>query len=676
MSRRAVLFSLGVLVTLAGECALPAADSFGNLVGRLGPVGHSLACFMQDVFPPGIALAIGVVLLGTLMMAWALGLPPEAERPHPPAAMPLASQPAQRNRAFVCLAFALALALVNGWFLHSPRPPQWTFVLWVTSMSAGLVGMLLLDRIRHTRVGNPLPVAWEWGALVVIVGLDLILVGHDLTHWRWSGIPDESEFFGVAKSIMEGTSNRLLLSERGVFGVHPVLSSAYQSLFMELFGENIFGWRLSSAASLAFSLPFVYLLTRELWNRRAGFFAAILFGCAQLAVDFSHFGYNNVQVYPVLMGALAMMAWACRGGSVTGYYLAGCLAGLGFYTFYPTRLAAPLLVLLTLSLGALPLWKGDRLKTLALVLGVLLPFLPVVFREENTIGHMLQFSSMTGGQYVRPSQFGVVGQWFESSANLIRLRDHWLLSMVYAIWYKAPHHFTSNPMVDPISAPLAVAAFWLGVAGWRRCPNLRFLCLTYTLSALLVGSTSPHFRPPLTRLLFLAPFTAMLSAVAADQLLRRIEYAGHQRTAWTTGIVLIGVALTWNVGQLHYNIYHRFHGYGTGTTPELVRIAQKLPSDTRIVYVQRDDSEGLLVDLVLDEYEMNDRFTYLQPSSGRVQRTLEALKAPVVVFYDLKNPREIQVVEASLRAHFPTVRWQDTDAGKPWSLRYFYVPSG
>src|SRR3989338_5308094 len=100
---------------------------------------------------------------------------------------------------------------------------------------------------------------------------------------------------------------------------------------MKVFGVNVFGWRMSSVVALVVSLPFLYLLGREVWSYRAGMIAAVLLGSAQLAVGFSHLGYNNNQVYPVMFGSLGILAWSIRRRSLAGHYLAGTISGLGFY---------------------------------------------------------------------------------------------------------------------------------------------------------------------------------------------------------------------------------------------------------------------------------------------------------------------------------------------------------
>src|SRR5262249_15511466 len=146
---------------------------------------------------------------------------------------------------------------------------------WVITLIAGFVAVRVFDRIRGTALGA----AWisyrEGIGLALLSGASLLLVTHDITHWRWSGTPDESYFFTWARDIAEGRTFPLPFSQHGVFDFQPPLSSYYQALFMKLFGVDVFGWRLSSAAALAMAVPFEYLLARALWNERTAWFAAV-----------------------------------------------------------------------------------------------------------------------------------------------------------------------------------------------------------------------------------------------------------------------------------------------------------------------------------------------------------------------------------------------------------------
>jgi len=652
-----VLLILGGGLIVAGQKMLAQFDAaVAFLAGHFNP-GPALLCALNDILPCGVALGYVAVGLGGLLVATAIGLPPA---PPEPESAP-ATHAGGRRWEVALLAIAIGLAALGSVLSIRTQTGTWPLLLWLATFLLPLLAMLTIDRRRGTSFGNPFPQRWEWLAMFLLVALDLVLVGHDMTHWRWAGTPDETDFFGVAKSIATGASGRPLLSEAGVFMFQPVLSSLYPAIFMFVFGVNVFAWKLSSAVALAGSLPFVYLVTRELWNRRTAMMAAAFLGSAQLAVGFAHFGYNNVQVYLVIAGALGTLAWAHRRQSLCGHYLAGCIAGLGFYTYYTARVVAPLLFLLIWTGDGFPLARHARRQTAALTLGLGLTILPI-FSDLGTLLHNMLQLAITPEQASTPA------------ATVARVFKHWLLSIVHGLWYPGPHHFQSNPIDDPISGTLAVVGFCLCVLGWRRA-NGAFLAGAYLLSTFLVGATSQHFRPPLTRLLFLSPLTAMLAAVAADQLLRALlgTTETRQRIASVAACGLVGAVVAWNIASLGDDVRNLHHGYGRGTTSELIKMTEHLPARCRIIFIQLTEDQDGLVPLVMDEYGMNERLIYRRDLDPPTIATLRTAPPPFVVFADIADPQSMTKLEATMAERFPAGVWQASDPGQPWNLRYFDV---
>jgi len=652
-----ILLILGGGLIGAGRYTLVNFDAVAGFInGRTHDTMRDVVCALNDMMPCGVMLGYTAVGLGALLVAMAIGVPPA---PRELDSVPPPRRTQRWERALLLL--AVALAALGSLLSIRTQPGTWPPLLWAATILLPLPAMISLDRARGTRFSNPFPQRWEAAMLLLIVALDLLLVGHDMTQWWWAGTPDETDFFGVAKSIATGLSQRPLLSEAGVFTFQPVLSSVYPALFMMVFGVNAFAWKLSSAVALAGALPFTYLLVRELWDRRAALIAALFLGTAQMAVGFSHFGYNNVQVYLPLAGALGVLAWARTCRSLLGYYLAGCIAGLGFYTYYTARAVAPLLFLLIWSCDGFPLARRMRTPTVALALGLGLTILPIFSDLGTAVGNMLHLA-------VSGEQVSTLG------AAIGRVLVHWWLSIVHGLWYPGPHHFQSNPINDPISGTLAIVGLCLCLGGWRR-GNGRFLFLAYLLSAFLVGATSQHSRPPLTRLLFLSPLTAVLAAVAADQLLRIADGSGRARRALTGAAAggLVAVSMAWNISTLEHSVREEHHGYGNGTTSELLRMAQRLPANARIVLVQTAGGGETLVVQVMDEYGLAERLDYERGADAPTLAALETTAPPFTLFVDLADPHDFEKVEAVMQRRFPAGVWRASAPGQPWNLRYFDV---
>jgi hypothetical protein len=663
----------GYGLTLAGQWAtVYREEALVWTAAHLGDPGRWMLNVVLQGFPPGSFLAVTAVLAGTVLIAVALGAASAPGEAALAARSTGADYGVRAAGALLPFAAAVCLVVVTLMLCRAAEPSNIAVITWVFSLAAGLLACIFIDRRRGTRLRAPYDDRREPIVIAVLASLCLLVVTHDLMGWRWSGTPDESNFFGVAKAMADGTTHRFLLSERGVFEVHPTLSSAYQSLFMMVLGGGGFAWRLSSAAALAASLPALYWLARRLWNARVATIATALFATTPVAVGFAHLGYNNTQVYPVLLGALFLALWACRDDSAAGFYLAGCVAGLGFFTYYPARLTPVLVIWLAWCLGARAASRGGRRRVAVMLLALFLAIGPVAAHPMQTLGRMFQFTVFTAGGQQRAADLASAWELF-AATDVAALANQVLLSLVYSVYFVGPHHFQWPPVVDPISGPLVLVGLWLCIAGSRRRTAL-FLAGTYVLSAALIGGTSHYFRPPLTRLLFLSPFAALLAAVALDRFAAALSAATRSaRLGAAVVTVLTIAAVAWGIAWQQYSVRYRYHGYGDGTTAELVRLAVEQPDDMKLIYLQRLDTSMWSVDEILGEYGMKERLQYFRGLENAARDALEQVQPPFMAVLGLGRDHERLAAEAILSRRFPQDEWKSSDPDQYWNLRYFIV---
>jgi hypothetical protein len=655
--RRAALIA-GIILIAAGRWTLVSPDAAGRLVSPL----------------PSIAVGIFGFLLGTLLVAFSLRQRVATKSDVSPDAPPVVKAGAIGRVEWHWLgATALGVGAFFGLFLIGRT--GWAVALaWFFVLATAGAHFARLDRRQGTSLGWFFDNPREIGGLFACMILAAVLVGHDLTSWRWAGTPDEIRFFQFARDLEFEGLPRDWFSENGLWGYHPVLSHYYQALFLRIFGANLFAWRLSSVAAFAASIPFLYLLVRELWNRRVAWMAVIFSASAPLVITFAHFGYNNIQSLPFLTASLGIFAWSMRRKTALGYFLAGVAAGLGFYTFYAARIAFPLILILGISARSLP-WRGQGAsRSLALAAGFGLALLPWMLTVGAAFEHMREQTFFRASSDPPHQTFGVLSQWGLS-----------LLHTVFSVG--GTSHFLINPLLDPISSALTWVGIWLACRRVRRDWRDRFLLATLLLSALVVGSLSPYGAPPLTRLFSLAPFYAIFAAIGLEEM--RMGWFGGS-TGWPKLAalacgVLLATSVAANTFAVQRSVRSVYHGFGDGATCELIRVSQPLPDDTRIVFFQRNPTSGNVVDLWFEAYGMGDRFYYF---GGRERRlyakppdpaeglpVLVAIEPPFVVFSDLNNPVVERRIREILASRFPNVTWKQTDEGKPWSVSYFLVPA-
>lgn len=644
----------------------PLTDFVGGAFTGITHPGNALPFFLA---------AAGCLLLGSLLPA------PGTRLFHFDTVLPRPIEGRPRVVVLSLFASACATALVGAYLLRADAPGGGSVAVWLAAVTLAGVAALLADRSRRTPIGNPLPTRRDWGIVLVLFALDWLLIGHDVGHWRWSGTPDEANFFPFALDIARGKSEHFVLSETGMYDVHPLLSSHYQAWFMRVFGMDVIGWRLSSAFAVAISLPFVYVLGRELWSRRFGLIAAVLFGATPLAVGFGHFGYNNTQIYPFVTASLAMLAWAMRRRSLFAFYLAGAITGLSVFTFYPARMSALLLLVLAFAAREAPWRPARRVEWGLLVAVALIAATPCLIHPEATLGRMFGQTAFHSPAS-QPTQ-DAEKPWSETVSDAVsgkgpRLARHWAVSMLHPLWYPSPSHFQASSVVDPLQAVLAVSGLVLAWRGRSRNVGARFLAVAYPFSALAIGAVSQHDCPPLTRLLFLCPFTSMLATLSITQagvVVRRFAGGAGRRAERVLAVLLVAVCVIWGMGILRYSVYVRWHGYGEGTTSELVRLMRALPPDWRIVYVQRTQTYMASADAVLAQYGWHERFDYLRISKEILKHMPNESKREFLLVDDLPPGDDRDAFEAAMSKRFPGREWQETAPGKSWNLRVLAVGS-
>jgi hypothetical protein len=162
-----------------------------------------------------------------------------------------------------------------------------------------------------------------------------------LTRWDFGWIGDEGAFFLFA-DLIASTNWFHFFSLRLVYDTHPVLDSVYQAAVMKLFGQNVFGWRMSEVLLLAVSAVLMYAATSLMIGRGAGLVAGAITGTNHYLMAFARIAYNNLHVafYTTLVALMLALAW--RTQRAIFVYAAGVAMGFCLYTFQAAMLLWPI----------------------------------------------------------------------------------------------------------------------------------------------------------------------------------------------------------------------------------------------------------------------------------------------------------------------------------------------
>ena len=486
-------------------------------------------------------------------------------------------------------------------------------------------------------------------ALIVLglIALFLGIVVSDLRDWYYSAIGDEFLFFEHARRIVEEGVTRPF-SQEGVYNKYPVMSSVFQAMSMKAFGADYFGWTLSEALHAAITIPGIYLLGFILHGRKAAVLSAALFAASHYIMAQSHVGYANLSPLPVAVWSIALFAWGWRSNNALLLYLAGVVAGLGFYTHYSGRAVLPVMLLFALTAGnprrILDLWP--------LVFGFALAVAPTFLVEKDRVFTRM-FSEIVGGY-----------SEIVTGSPLERIIGNIELNLPAFNYNSSVHTYVYGPLFDPATAVLAVLGIAFAV-GHLKQQHFRLLLVWFGVALLVTGVLSPYPHVAVTRLTFAVPPLVLLAGVSAAHIVDTCSIPWHRvRRLPTIAIsvaafaLLFSGVLTLNLWQLR-TVIPEVHPH----TPEAVAFGAFRstscggdPSGT--VFVGRAVGEGSLMKQMLDSFHPDEpRFRLIghgeiRPDGGLTDQSLRC-----VVFLQPSAP-EIRPLQEQLTRSYSDGRLQ------------------
>ena len=286
------------------------------------------------------------------------------------------------------------------------------------------------------------------------------------------------------------------------FHDHPPLVLAVQNIFMKVFGESNFGFRLPSALLGIISVYLVYLIGRLLYSDSTGIIAASIFGVTLNHLYISRVGMQEAYVIFFLLLASYFFLKSLRDDRYLIW--TGTAVGLGLLAKYNAGIIVPIFGTYLLF------FKRDYLKNKNLWFGALLAaviFSPVIIYNiglYQAVGHFDFQLSYIFGQH---PEVWKVAQGKEIGALIDRLQDF------------APRLIATNSWLFLAFAGTSVLAFLYGLIsrGKEVMVKNSFLIIALLFVAALMLVIGPSYR----FLTMLTPFIALVIAVFLDAVRQR-----------------------------------------------------------------------------------------------------------------------------------------------------------
>ena len=427
-------------------------------------------------------------------------------------------------------------------------------------------------------------------------------------------IPDEGAFWEAARAVAKGE----FLPAFFDFGVYtfPVASSIYQAWVMQLFGINMWGWRFSSVLAAAATVIPLYLLGREWFSRRTAVAACLLLVVNPYFLSFARLGYNNSQaLFPVVLSVFLFVR-GLRGNSYFYLWLAGIMAGLGYYVFFSAWLG---LVIIFSSVLILVITKKISVRnavkaSIAIMAGGLIMVAPrlaygVSGNQQDSFVYKIFEASFTNAFYgeayypvgalTHVSPLVPVGKlgnlFFEPDIyKKLLVRGVVRTLLVPLDPYIVHEHF----LVTGLAGALTPVFFLVGLSfGLRGLKQTRFqIMLLWLVSGMLFLSIIEAFPPRQPQLVTLQPVIALFGAVglttATEALANELfKKKVPWRMAFSYGLIGMGLIVATIIGI--YKYYVQMPSIYPPTFEDIASwIAWKSSRPANILYIQDSPSQS------------------------------------------------------------------------------------
>ncbi len=555
----------------------------------------SLALGGQRAFEPphttaltGIVLyiaAIGMLLWAYLRAEWTL--PPPAESLNRTDSFTFRRMP-----MILAIVLALLAFLTFGGNLFT----NLNLALWILAITFFIWALWLREpqaesgwsRFKERVTSNEWQVTiTRWSVLVFLA----FALATFFRFYRLNGVPaepfsDHAEKILDVYDITQGQTHIFFERNTGREGLQMYLTAAVAALFGS--GLSFLSLKIGTVLAGLGILPYMYLLGKEIANRRVGLLAMLFAGIAYWPNVISRAGLR-FPLYPLFVApTLYYLIRGLRTSKRNDFILSGLFLGLGLHGYSPFRIV-PFLILIAIGLY----WLHTKSKVARrqaiiwlsiLALTSLLVFLPLLrYALENSAGFSHRaFSRLGTIEAPLPDAWWKI--FFSNLWNALRMFN-WDDGQIWVV------SVTGRPALDVVSGALFVIGIILLLVRYMRQRHWLDLFLLLSIPLLLLPSilslAFPAENPALNRAGGALVPAFLIVALALEGLLagfggcpacasaagtgeRSVARPGtsHRALAWAvTGILLI-----WSMSQnydLVFKQYDRSFRLGAWNSSEM-----------------------------------------------------------------------------------------------------------
>jgi hypothetical protein len=467
-------------------------------------------------------------------------------------------------------ALSLLLYIVRGY----SHEMLW---LWLGALVVASVGFGLRARVWPRIAALDVGLA----ALAAAVCSPLYLI--ELYRWPVQVSSDEIAIMSVSHDLAKTPGDPFVYS---FYLTRPAgLFVVWGTLGEWMGGIDLFHMRLLHAIVGLLTIAACYVLFRLLLPRNWAFLGAVLVGVNHSMFMISRLAMRENTAVFILVLALILLVWGFQHSQELAIFLGGFVAGLGFYVYYPARVAFPIWIVFLLGLGLLykKRFPARRLLLVGAITtaGFALAATPIIYSESTipSTTHSGQDDSLFIYHDARVEQ----QQWVFAQSEF----DGWVKNIKFGLGTfnsKVVDHSWIYPNYGHgFLDPLMGIVLWVGVAvvglaliRRRRDDEGALLMLGGFLVLWLSFAFLVNKAPNYTRLLIALPFVAYLVVEAlrwATNRWRSVRYAPQAIVGvFVVAVVALNVSAARDYVQLG-----RKDGDPIGSTGRYAHAHQNVP---------------------------------------------------------------------------------------------------
>jgi Dolichyl-phosphate-mannose-protein mannosyltransferase len=532
----------------------------------------------------------------------------------------LRNRPVEELRPLAGIAVGLLLGLISLVVYIAEGYSQGMLWIWLAALVVLSVAFWLrsraLPRIALADVGIA-------GGLVLLVSPLYLLV---LSRWPVQVSSDEIAIMDVSKQYASQANvdpfgvSWYLTRPAGLFVVWGDLGEL-------IGGIDLFHMRLLHAVVGLVTVAVSYALFRLMLPRWWAAFAAALVAASHSMFMLSRLAMRENTALLAVVLSFMLLLWGLQRKHELATFLGGVVAGLGFYVYFPGRVALPIWLAFLLGLGLLYKQRFPRRTLLSLgaiaTAGALLTATPILYAESQVPSFQAQGQrdSLLIYDAAREEQKRWEfedNQWDAYKANVRQGLGTFNNNVVDHAWIY-PNY--GHGFVDPLTGIL----LWVGVGvvgialiRRRREDEGALLMLGGFLVLWLSFAFVVNKAPNYTRLLVTLPFVAFLVAEAVRWLAGRWRSISRVPAVIVAGF--LSVIVVWNLAiAWDYIQDGRRDGEPIGSTGRYVEAHKGDPG--KIFYVATSAAQPYYV--WGDDTASMARLKYFADNSNQVAAALD-----------------------------------------------------